>query len=97
MRKNNITYSMNRTIAVAGTALRKTFARFFGQGVSSLFFRPCIPKVNIIGTYAPYRQIASGGIRLTSLLGFRIEFRQLNIKRREYATIHSVGFHTFVG
>ncbi|MDR1881445.1 MAG: hypothetical protein LBR26_01515, partial [Prevotella sp.] len=28
---------MNRTIAVAGTALRKAFARFFGRGVSSLF------------------------------------------------------------
>jgi hypothetical protein len=40
MCKNNITYSMHKTIAVAGAVLRKTFTRFFGQGVSSLL-RSC--------------------------------------------------------
>jgi hypothetical protein len=37
MCKNNITYSMHKTISATGAALRKTFARFFGQGVFSLF------------------------------------------------------------
>ncbi|MDR1882916.1 MAG: hypothetical protein LBR26_09085 [Prevotella sp.] len=37
MRKNNITYSMHKTISATGSVHRKTFARFFGRGVFSLF------------------------------------------------------------
>jgi hypothetical protein len=54
---------MNKTISVAGSVHRKTFTRFFGQGVSSLFFRPCLPNVNIIRPCASYRQIAGGNIK----------------------------------
>jgi hypothetical protein len=81
---------MNKTISATGSVLRKTFARFFGQGVFSLFFRTCIPKVNIIRLGTPYRQIASGNIKLTSLFGFVSEFRQLNIKRRKCVTVYLV-------
>ncbi|MDR1883840.1 MAG: hypothetical protein LBR26_13820 [Prevotella sp.] len=88
---------MHKAISVAGAVHRRTFARFFGQGAFFPFFRTYIPKVNIIRPCVLYKQIASGNIKLTSLFGFRIEFRQLNIKRRKCATTHSAGFYTFVG
>jgi hypothetical protein len=78
---------MNKTISVAGSVHRKTFTRFFGQGVSSLFFWPCLPKVNIIRPCASYRQIAIGnmenGLFVRSL--FRIpviEYKKAEMRNR---------------
>jgi hypothetical protein len=68
---------MDKTIAVAGAVHRKTFARFFGQG----FFRPCLPKVNIIRPCTPYRQIASGDMK--SGLFVRSLFRIPTIEYRK--------------
>ncbi|MDR1882756.1 MAG: hypothetical protein LBR26_08245 [Prevotella sp.] len=78
---------MHKTTATAGAVLRKTFTRFFGQGVSSLFFRTCIPKVNIIRPYASYRQIAGGDMENSLFVRslFRIpiiEYRKAEICNR---------------
>jgi hypothetical protein len=78
---------MNKAISVTGAVLRKTFARFFGQGVFFLFFRPCLPIVNIIRPCALYRQIASGDMKNGLFVRFpyripTIEYRKAEICNR---------------
>ncbi|MDR1883921.1 MAG: hypothetical protein LBR26_14240 [Prevotella sp.] len=73
---------MNKAIAVAGAILRKTFTRFFGQGVFSLFFR--------LG--APYRQIASGDMENGLFVRFPyripiIEYKKVEIRNRPVSRI----------
>jgi hypothetical protein len=92
MRKNNITYSMHKTISATGSVHRKTFTRFFGQGVSSLFFRPCLPKVSIIRLGALYRQIASGdmenGLFVRSLFRIpTIEYKKAEMCNNSFSRI----------
>jgi hypothetical protein len=75
---------MNKTISVAGAVHRKTFARFFGQGAFFPFFRPCLPKVNIIRPGTPYRQIAGGDMENGLFVRFpyripTIEYRKAEI------------------
>jgi hypothetical protein len=98
MRKDNITYSMYKTTATAGAVLRKTFARFFGQGVFFPFFRTCLPKVNIIRPCALYRQIASGDMKngLFVRFPFRIpiiEYRKAEICNRPVNRIKYLCFN----
>jgi hypothetical protein len=83
---------MNKTISATGSVHRKTFTRFFGQGVFFLFFRPCLPNVSIIRLGTPYRQIASGdmenGLFVRSL--FRIPiigYRKAEICNRPVSRI----------
>jgi hypothetical protein len=83
MRKNNITYSMHKAISAAGSVHRKTFTRFFGQGAFSLFFRPCIPNVNIIRPCAPYRQIASGDMESGLFVWFLYRIPTIEYKKAE--------------
>jgi hypothetical protein len=83
---------MNKTIATTGSVLRKTFARFFGQGVSSLFFRTCIPKVNIIRPGAPYRQIAIGDMKSGLFVRYPyripiIEYKKVEIRNNSVSRI----------
>jgi hypothetical protein len=95
MCKNNITYSMHKTISATGSVHRKTFARFFGQGAFFLFFRPCLPKVNIIRPGALYRQIASGDMENGLFVRFlyripTIEYKKAEIRNRSFGRIQYI-------
>ncbi|MDR1884134.1 MAG: hypothetical protein LBR26_15345, partial [Prevotella sp.] len=83
MYKNNITYSMRKTISATGSVHRKTFARFFGQDVSSLFFRPCLPNVNIIRPCVLYKQIASGDMKNGLFVRFPYRIPIIEYKKAE--------------
>jgi hypothetical protein len=74
---------MNKTISATGSVHRKTFARFFGRGVSSLFFRPGLPKVNIIRLCVPYRQIAGGDMKNGLFVRFPYRIPTIEYKKAE--------------
>jgi hypothetical protein len=74
---------MHKTIAVAGSVHRKTFVRFFGQGVSSLFFRLGLPNVSIIRPCALYRQIASGDMKNGLFAWFLYQIPIIEYKKAE--------------
>ncbi|MDR1881393.1 MAG: hypothetical protein LBR26_01245 [Prevotella sp.] len=97
MRKNNITYSMHKTISATGSVHRKAFARFFGQGAFSCSFGLAFRTSVLFGLALCIDRLQVAIWKAASLSGLCSEFRQLNIKRRKSVTDHSVGFNTFVG
>jgi hypothetical protein len=86
MRKKHITYSMNKTISATGSVHRKTFTRFFGQAFLLCSF----------GLALRIDRLQAAIWKTASLFGLRSEFRQLNIKRRKYATDYPGKQNTFV-
>jgi hypothetical protein len=86
---------MHKTISATGSVHRKTFARFFGQGAFFLFFRPGLPKVNIIWPGVPYRQIASGDMETSLFVRslFRIpiiEYKKAEICNNSFRRIQYI-------
>jgi hypothetical protein len=78
---------MHKTISATGSVHRKTFARFFGQSVFFLFFRPCFPNVSIIRPCALYRQIAGGDMENGLFVRYpyripTIEYKKAEIRNR---------------
>jgi hypothetical protein len=78
---------MNKTLSATGSVHRKTFARFFGQGVSSLFILTRLQQDQKIRPCDKYRKIAGGDMKNSLFVRFpylipTIEYKKAEIRNR---------------